>query len=72
MPHEEREKSQLRSDCLIQPQRPCAREEAFLFGAERGHPGRSGFELLKRVGSLWAFTTNRCCCGQDGRAPVNA
>ena len=38
--------------------------------AERGHPGRSGYERLKRVGSLRNFLAYCCCGGQDGRAPL--
>jgi iron(III) transport system substrate-binding protein len=49
----------------------CGMQSAECGVAERGHPGRSGFDSSKHVGPLWIFMVNRCCCGQDGRAPAN-
>ena len=42
-----------------------------VFSEARGHPGRSSFNHSQRVELFLSFLGNRCCCGLEGRAPLN-
>jgi len=46
-------------------------EFRYVFSEARGHPGRSSFNHFQRVGSFLNLMANRCCCGLEGRAPLD-
>ena len=42
----------------------------YVYSVERGHLGRSGLGRSRPMALSAGFPSDRCCCGQDGRAPL--